>query len=453
MNIIIVGCGKIGRTLTEQLCKEGHDISIIDEKKELVENIANKFDVLGVIGNGASYTTQVDAGIEGADLLIATTGMDELNLLCCLIARKIGKCHTISRVRNPVYGREIGIIKEELGLSMIVNPEQAAAMEIARLLRFPSAIKIDTFDRGRIELLKFKIKQGSKLDGYRLMDISTKLKCDVLVCTVERGDEIRIPNGQFLLQGNDVISIVAVPKKAGEFFIFFCLGTTKVKNTMLVGGGRISFYLTKELLHMGIQVTIVEKNRARCEELSLEYPEVLIINGDGIDRNLLCEEGIERVESFAALTNMDEENILLSLYAKHRSNAKLITKVHRVELDDVILEMDLGSIICPKNIVAEHIIRYVRAMENSARSSNIETLYKIIENKAEALEFIIRERSAVTDVPLEKLNIKDGVIIASIKHKGNIVIPKGQDVIREGDSVIVVTIDSEIDDIADILKN
>lgn len=452
MNIIVVGCGKIGSALTKQLCQEGHNVSIIDQNRSLVETVANEYDVLGVAGNGASYQVQVNAGLETADLLIAATGMDELNLLCCLIARKMGHCHTVSRVKNPVYSKEIEVLRKELGLSMLFNPELAAAAEIGRILNFPSAIKIETFAKGRVEILKYKIEKGNLLHNYRLMDISHKLKCEVLVCAVERGDQVEIPNGNFILQEGDVVSIVATPRRAHELFKKIGIETNRVRSCMMVGGGGITYYVARILLAAGVSVTIIEKNPSRCEFLSEELPGAMVICGDGIDQNLLYEEGVDQVEAFCALTNLDEENILLSLFAKRRTKAKLITKVHKVTFDDIIQELDLGSIICPKYVVAEHIIRYVRAMQNSI-GSNIETLYKIIEDRVEALEFIVKGGSPVIGIPLEKMQLKPNILVACINHKGNVTIPKGQDIIREGDSVVIVTTASGLNDITDILKN
>lgn len=452
MKIIVVGCGKVGCTLAEQLSKEGHDITVIDIDKDVVQTISNKYDIMGVVGNGASYRIQVEAGIEKADLLIAVAGSDELNLLCCLIAKKTGNCHTIARVRNPIYSQEISSIKEELGLSMVINPEYAAASEIARLLKFPSAIKIDTFAKGRVELLKFKIETGSKLHNYMIMDIANRLHCEVLVCAIERGDEVLIPNGSFVLQQKDIVSIVASPKKASEFFKKIGVETNQVKNTMIVGGGDITYYLTKQLLSMGISVKIIERNKERCEMLSELLPRAIIINGDGSDQNILQEEGFEYMESFAALTNIDEENILLSLHAKSQTKAKIITKINRINFDQVINNLELGSIIYPKYITAEYIIRYVRAMQNSI-GSNIETLYKIIENKVEALEFWIHEDSPLVGIPLERLHIKENILICCINHNGKIITPKGKDVINVGDTVIIVTTNTGYRDIRDILKD
>lgn len=451
MQIIIVGCGKVGISITEALNREDHNITVIDTNSTVVTHATNTYDVMGIVGNGASYSVQMDAGIEDADLLIAATDSDELNLLCCLIAKKAGNCNTIARVRNPIYNAEVNFIKEELGLSMTINPEYAAATEIARILRFPSAIKIDTFAKGRIELLKFKVQENSPLQGSNLMEISKKYRCDILICAVERKEEIHIPNGSFLLKQGDIITIVGSPKNAEAFFQKINVQTNQVKNAILIGGGNVSYYLAKQLLTMGISVKIIENNRTRCEYLSQMLPKAIIIHGDGTDKSLLFEEGLKKTEAFVSLTGLDEGNILLSLFAKNQSHAKVITKVNRISFDDVVNSFDLGSIISPKFITAEYITQYVRAMQNSI-GSNVETLYKIIENKAEALEFFVREDAPIIDIPLEKLNRKDNLLIACINHKGMVVTPNGKSRIQVGDTVIVVTTNTGLRDIKDILK-
>ena len=451
MQIIIVGCGNVGSTLTEQLSKEGHNITVIDRDAGKVEAIANQYDVMGVVGNGASFSVQNEAGIEIADLLIAVTASDELNLLCCLIAKKAGDCNTIARVRNPIYNKEIDYIKEELGLSMVINPEQAAALEISRLLRFPSAIKVDTFAKGRVELLKCKVEPGSPLCGRSLMDISSTLRCEVLICAVERGEEVYIPDGKFCLQEKDVISLVASPKHANEFFRKIGMVTNRIRSVMIVGGGETSFYLTQMLMAMGMDVTIIEKEKSRCDELSELLPKTLIIHGDGTERNLLQEEGLEQVQAFVAWTNMDEENVMLSLFARHVSKAKTVTKIHRIAYDEIIDKLDLGSVLYPKYITAEYIIRYVRAMQNSI-GSNVETLYRLIQNKVEALEFCVGELSPVVGIPLKDLKLKENLLICCINRKGMIITPGGQDTIEVGDTVVVVTTNTGFHDLRDILK-
>lgn len=450
MKIIIAGCGKVGQALAEQLTKEGNEITVIDVKSKIVNDMANQHDAMGIVGNGASHEIQVKAGIEKADLFIAVTGSDELNLLCCLLAKKAGDCQTIARVRNPEYSREISYIKEELGLAMVINPEYATAREIARVLQFPSAIKIDTFAKGRIELLKFRISENSVLDNMIVMDISQKLRCDILVCAVERGEEVFIPRGDFILREKDVVSIIADSKQANTFFCKIGVMANRVKDTMIVGGGDIGYYLAKDLTQMGIKVKLIDKNMERCETLHEILPKAEIICGDASDENLLLEEGMTRASSFVALTNMDEENILLSVLARKRTQAKVVTKINRIAFNEVIAGLELDTIIYPKNLTTEYIIRFVRAMKNSM-GSNVETLYRIIENKAEALEFIIRKDSEVVGVPLERLKIKRNIQVACIYRNRNVIIPRGHDEMRLGDSVIIVTTITGLNSIDDII--
>ncbi len=451
MKIIIVGCGNVGATLAEQLSKEGHNITVIDEKEKVISDITNTYDVRGIVGNGAVYSVQLEADIEKADLLIAVTGKDELNLLCCLIAKKAGGCHTVARVSDPVYYREIAYIKEELGLSLVINPEFAVATEIARLLKFPSALRIDTFAKGRVELVKYRIPQSSVLANMALKEVSNKFKSDVLICIVERGEELYIPDGNFVLQNGDEITIVAASVKIAAFFTKIGVPTTRAKDTMIIGGGETSFYLGKLLLDMGIQVKIVDRSKERCEELCELLPDAMIILGDGTDRDLLMEEGMEKAESFVSITNFDEENIILSLFAKSRSKAKIITRVHRIAYDEIIDSMDLGSIVYPKYITAESIIKYVRAMHNSM-GSNIETLYRLNDNRVEALEFLIREDCPLIGKPLQELKLKKNILVCSINHNGSIQTPSGQSVMSVGDTVVVVTTTTGFHDIRDILR-
>lgn len=451
MKIIIVGCGKIGSTLAEQLSYEEHDLVVIDTNPQKIQELSESVDVMGVTGNGSSISVLSDAGIEDAHLLVAVTGSDELNLLCCVVAKKVSKCKTIARVRNPIYNKERNFIRKSLGISMIINPELAAAMEISRLLRFPSAIKLDTFSKGRVELLKFKLLPEFGLSGMSIMQIIDKLKSDILICGVEREGNMYIPSGNFVLHDGDLISIVASPKNSSIFFKKIGVKTHQVKNTLIVGGGTLGYYLASQLLDLKIKVRIVEAKMSRCEELSELLPDATIICGDGTDKKLLLEEGLTQTESFVTLTSMDEENILLTLFAKKIFSAKLITKVNRIAFDDIIEGLDLGSVIYPKYITADYILQYVRAMENSL-SSNVETLYHILDGQAEALEFSVKETSAVTNIPLCDLNLKDNLLIACINRGGIIRIPRGQDTIQPGDSVIVVTTVCGLNDLKDILK-
>ncbi len=456
MKIIVVGCGKVGSALTRQLSEEGHDVSVIDVNQQVVNEVSSSCDVIGVVGNGGSHAVQKEVGVEDADLMIAASDSDELNLLCCLIAKKAGNCSTIARVRSPIYNSEIGFIREELGLSLAVNPEYAAAIEASRLLKFPSAIKIEPFARGHIELLKFPVIEGSALNGRTLAEISGSARGDVLVCAVERGPnhDVTIPDGSFRLQTGDTISVVASGKNARSFVEKVGLKSRSVANCMIIGGGTICFYLAKILLESNIRVTIIDKDPRRCKMLSDELPEANVICGDAANQNVLLEEGIENCESFVSLTGMDEENIFLSLYARRASkkDVKLITKINRINYDDIIGDMNLGSILNPQHIVAEYIVRYVRAMENSI-GSNVETLYNIIEGKAEALEFLIQAGSPVIGIPLSRLPLKKGVLIACIYRNRQVIIPKGQTMIEVDDRVIIVTKQIGFQDVRDILQD
>lgn len=438
MKIIIVGCGNVGTTLAEQLSTEGHDISVVDTREQVVENVSNSYDVLGVVGNGTSFNIQMEAGVEEADLLIAVTGSDELNLLCCLIAKKAGGCHTIARVSNPIYNREISFIKEELGLSMIINPQLAAAREMSRLLKFPSALKVDSFAKSRAELINYRIEEGNILCNTKLKDMSNKLKVDVLIPIVERGEEVIIPDGEFEIKAKDIITIVGSQPKTLDLFKKMKVPTAAAKKVLIVGGGRTSIYLAKELIELGIKVKIIEKNLQQCEVLTEMLPKAMIICGDATDKELLMEEGLMETEAFIASTDFDEENIMLALYAKSLTNAKLITKVHRISYDEIIDSLDLGSIIYPKYITAESIIKYVRAMKNSM-GSNIETLYRLNDNRVEALELLIKEDSPMVGKALCELRLKPNVLIGCITRRGQVTIPNGQSVIQAGDSIVLLT--------------
>ena len=450
MKIIIVGCGKVGTTLAEQLNRENHDITLIDCDSEALQSISDSTDVMSVTGNGAVYQVQMEAGIKEADLLIATTNSDELNMLCCLIAKKAGNCHTIARIRNPEYSAEINYIREELNLSLAINPELAAAREIARLLRFPNAIKIELFAKGRIELLKFLIPKDSILDRMKVMDVVSRLKSNVLICAVERGDNVVIPDGNFEMKGGDKISFIAPHAECADFFRKAGIENNTVNSAMFVGGGKLTVYLAKALADTKIKIKIIEQDEERCRILSEILPHAMIIHGDGSDQKLLLEEGIRQTEAFASLTGFDEENILLSLYAASQSRAKLITKVNKIAFENVINSLNLGSVIYPKMLTADIILQYVRAMQNSM-GSNIETLYKIVADKAEALEFRVRGDSPVLGIPLEKLRTRNNLLVACINRNGRIIMPRGKDTLEAGDTVIIVTTHTGLNDLKDIL--
>lgn len=451
LNIIIVGCGKVGTTLIEQLVKEGHDITIIDKNSEKVQEIASYYDIMGLVGNGASYSVQMEAGIEHADLIIAVTNSDELNLLCCTVAKQVGNCAAIARVRTPDYSREVGYLQEKLGLAMIINPELEASKEAARILYLPTALEVNSFAHGQAELIKFKIPDGNLLGGMTIADLGRTLAPEIVICAIERNGEVYIPSGDFLMQTGDIVSFVSTRKKGKEFLETVGFNTHQVKDTMIIGGGKAAYYLAKQLIAMGISVKIIENDRARCEELSILLPKAIIINGDGTDQELLREEGISYAQSFVALTGIDEENILLTLHARQVSDAKVITKINRITFKDVISRLDLGSVVYPRYITSEAIIAYVRAKKNSM-NSNIETLYHMFDHRVEAIEFRVGEKSAVTDIPLMNLNLKKNLLISFINRNGTILIPSGQDCIKVGDTVMIVTTHTGFHDILDILQ-
>lgn len=451
LKIIIVGCGKVGANLVDQLSKEGHDITVIDKKAEKIQDITNTYDVMGLVGNGASYSTQMEAGIEETDLIIAVTDSDELNLLCCTVAKRVGKCAAIARVRTPDYSEETGYLREQLGLALIINPELEAAREVARILYLPTALEVNSFAHGQAELVKFKVPEGNLLNGLSLAYLGKNITNDILICAVERNGEVYMPNGDFVLQSGDVVSFVSERHIARDFLKQIGLATRQVKDTMIIGASKAAYYLAKELLNMGISVKIIEKEKENCESLSVKLPKAIIINGDGTDPDILKEEGIETVQSFIPLTGIDEENIMLTLYAKQVSNAKVVTKINRVNYKQVINNLDLGSLVYPKYITSEAIIAYVRAKKNSM-GSNIETLYHMFDSRVEAIEFIVEENSKVSGVPIKDLKLKKDVLISFINHNGHIIIPTGNDEIEDGDTVMIVTKNTGFTGIDDIVR-
>ena len=450
LNIIIVGCGKVGRALVEQLSKECHYITIIDKNPEKIQSLTNLYDIMGIVGNGASYSVQMEAGIEDADLIISVTDSDELNLLCCTVAKQVGDCSAIARVRTPDYSKEVSYLRDKLGLAMIINPELEAAKEAARILYLPTALEINSFAHGQAELIKIKVPVGNTIDGMTIAHLGRKIAPNILICAVERDGEVTIPAGDFTIQRGDIISFAASRKVAKQFLEDIGFKTNQVGNTMIIGGGKSTYYLAKLLMNMGIEVKIIESNRQKCEELSILLPKAIIINGDGTDEELLKEEGIETAESFVPLTGIDEENVMLTLYARKVSKAKVITKINRMTFKTVLNDLDLGSVIYPRYITSEAIVAYVRA-KRASRGSDIETLYHIFDSKAEAIEFRIREESSVTDVCLANLSLKKNLLIAFINRNGKIIIPSGNDCIRVGDTVTIVTTHTGLKDIRDIL--
>lgn len=451
LNIIIAGCGKVGITLIDQLSKEGHYITVIDKNPTKLQTLSNNYDVMTVCGNGAGYSVQREAGIESADLIIAVTDSDELNLLCCTVASRSGKCSAIARVRTPDYSIEVNYLKNRLGLARIINPELEAANEVTRILSLPTALDVTPFAHGQVEMVKIKIPENSFLDNMEIQNISKNISTDFLISAVERNGEVFIPSGSFILKSGDIMSVVAARRDILSTIKKMNFKSTPIKNTLIIGGGKVAYYLAKQLLNIGFDVKIIEQDRERCEELSILLPKAIIINGDGTDEDLLKEEGIHNCDSFVPLTGIDEENIMLTLYASKVSNAKAVTKINRINFTNVIAGLDLGSVVYPRFLTSEAIIAYVRAMKNSM-NSGIETLSHLFNQRVEAIEFKTKEAPAVTNIPLIDLKLKNNLLICVINRNGRVFIPSGQDCFMDGDSVVLVTTHRGFNDINDILK-
>ena len=452
MNVIIVGCGRVGCTLAEKLIEDGgNSVTVVDMDSVKVQELTERFDVMGVVGNGATHTTLLEADIKSADLFIAVTNSDELNLLCCMVAKKEGDCQVIARLKSPEYSEEAEYLQDELGLALVINPEYAAAEEIARILRFPAAIKIEPFAKGKVELIKFRLPEDSHIVGMSVKDVMIRYKCDVLVCTIERGDDSYIANGDFVFEAKDIVTIVASPKNAKEFFKIINYKGHSIKNAIVVGGGVITHYLCEILDRSGITLKIIEKDRKVCEELAGLFPACKIINGNATDKELLLEEGVKSAGAFVALSRHDEENILLSLFVQEVCQGKLITKINRIDYDNVLNRLELDTTICPTHITSDVILRYVRSARKTL-GSNIETLYNIIPGEVEATEFIIKERSLIAEKPLSMLRFKENVLVAAIYRDKKVIIPRGNDVIQAGDAVVIVSKRTGLHDITEVLR-
>ena len=453
MKIIIVGAGKVGLALTQQLSAD-NKVTVIDQNPQLIDNIINIYDVMGVCGNGASYEVQKEAETDRADLLIATASSDEINILACLVAKKLGVEHTIARIRNPEYEKQLRFMREELGLSMSINPEKAAAREIARVLRFPAAMKLESFSKGRLELVEYRLPGGSALDGMQLADLYKNIRVRVLICAVARKGETIIPSGDFVLRSGDKIYLTAAPDQLSQFFRHLGVFRDRASSVMIVGASKICYYLASELLAMGMSVKIIDQSEQRCIQMSEQLPKALLIVGDGTDSELLHEEGIEQTDAFVAITGIDEANILMSLCAaKQSGNCKVIAKINRKSLVDLVSnESMIDSVVSARSVTTELIVQYVRGME-CASGAKIKTLHRLVDGAVEALEFGVTEDVPFIGMPLKDLKLKSGILLAGIvRQNGRIVIPSGNDVLNANDDVIVVTTDTTLQDIHDILR-
>ena len=452
MKIIVTGCGKIGIAAIESLVSEGHDVIAIDNRLDVIEEIRDVYDVMCICSNGADYNTLSEAGIENADMFIAVTGSDELNMLSCIIAKKMGAKHTVARVRNPEYDdKSIGFIKQQIELSLVLNPEYLVAQEIFNILKFPAAINVETFSRRNFEMAELLLRDNSPIAGMNLIGLRKRFQANYLICVVQRGEDVFIPDGNFVLQSGDRIGITADPNEIQKLLKMLGILQKSVKDVMVLGGGRIAYYLSKMLISSGNSVKIIDKDRSRCELLSDILPQASTINGDGTDRELLMEEGLLSSDSFVALTGMDEENILVSIFASAKQVKKVIAKVNGSELSDMAEKLGLDCVVTPKQTVSAVISRYARAIANS-QGSNVETLYKLMDGKVEAAEFNVAADFEYKEIPIKELKIKKNILIAGIIRKRKAIIPSGDDVIMAGDKVIVIAAKTVLNDLSDIMR-
>lgn len=451
MKIVIIGMGMIGRTILRTLSGEGHTLTIIDEDKEKIERLIERYDVLGVVGNGASLDVQKEAGVKTADTVIVLTGSDELNILACLVAKKAGAKNTIARVRNPVYRQQMESMKEELGLSMLVNPEREMANEIFNLISLPSISQIEHFAKGKVSLVEVVAEKGCALVGETLISLGKKLKTKVLICAVQRGDDTFIPSGEFLIQEGDKISFTADSKSLGDFLTEINLVKSPFKRVMIVGGGRVGYYLAEELSKKKYLVKLVESNKAQAEGMATLLPKVTVVHGDGTNHSVLVEEGLEAMDAFVALTGSDEANIIVSMFANEKKVRKTITQVKNEEFVNMLGGLHVDNNVSPKDIAANKIISYVRALANK-RGSNVLTLYRLVNGQIEALEFSAKTKQNFYDKPLRELGIKKNCLVACIIRDGEVIIPNGDSRILMGDNVVIVTTHKNFDDLTDFLQ-
>ena len=453
MNIIIAGCGKVGMNVAEHLSKEGHSITVVDTSQDTLDRASNQLDVMCVKGNCAARGPLLEAGIHDADMVIAATSSDEINLLCCHCAKGFGVPYTVARVRSAEYSGDLEHMREDLGITMLVNPEQATAVEISHLLRFPSAANIDTFARGRVEIVAFRVQEGDFLADRSLAQLSSKLGAlPLLICVAERGDEVFIPNGSSVLRAGDKVYLAGTPSGINQFFKLLGRQNHKIRSAFILGGGRITFYLVAALERLGISCKVVERKEDRCRELAELFPHSLIIHGDGTDPELLTEERMEGSDAFVALTDRDEDNLIISLYAHQAGVHKVVAKSNRQNYTSIARSAGVESVVSPKLTTADQILRLVRGIRNT-KGTAMTALYRIAGGQAEAMEFTVTAATANLGTPLRALKLKGGVLIAVVVRGNEVIIPEGSTALKEGDSVVVVTRDSGILDLNDIFAD
>lgn len=451
MNIIIVGAGTVGSEICAQLVKEGHDITVVDKDITAINEITTAWDVYGVLGNGADVSVLRKAGADKADLLIAVSTSDELNILCCAAAKKLGTKNTSARVRNPEYSQLISLMKEEMSVSLTINPELAVAREIHRMLKFPSAAKIDTFCKGRVELAQFVISDDSILQGKSLNELRSSLNIRFVVCSVLRDGEVYIPDGNFVIKANDTVCVTISEEEIAKFFKTANMYKQPIKDILIVGGGRTTYYLQYLLQRNKINSTVIEKDKELCRALAEQFT-CTVVCDNGTKQELLLAEGIEKADAFLALSGIDEENAIMSMFAKNMNVKKVITMISRMSYVNLFNGVGLESIVSPKSSIVTHIMRYVRSLVNTG-DSEMESLHKLMEGRVEAIEFNIKDEiDGITQIPLKELRSKNGILIACMLHNEKVIIPSGNDVISPGDTVIVVATEGQINNIEDILS-
>ena len=450
MKIVVIGDGKVGRTIIEHMSREGHEIVVVDKNPKVVDQIVDIFDVMGICGSGTSYETLKEAGVKKADVVIATTSSDEINLLTCVVAKSLGAKSTIARVRSHEYSEQVELMSQELEISMIVNPELEAATEILNIINFPEATKVESFRKGKLDIVELFIPENSPLIGLSLASLHAKFPVEMLIGIVQRNGQVIIPNGSFVLSAKDKIHVVASRTNLKIFLSKLGFQEMKLKDILIIGGGKLSFYLAQHLLKSKYKVKIIETNYDRCLELSDLLPQATIIHGDGTDQILLNEEGIAGIDAVVSLTGIDEENIIISMYAQKQNVRKVIAKINKTVLTNILETVGVASVISPKDITADRILGYIRAINNS-RNSNIERLYKLADGQVEAVEFVAKAKSKVIDKPIKKLSLKPNTLLAAIIRNEEVIIPTGNTVIAEGDSVIVISKDRILYELNDIL--
>lgn len=450
MKIIVLGVGKVGATLTESLVKEGYEVIVIDYNEQVVTDVVNRYNVKGIVGGGLERETLIEAGISEANYFISCTSKDETNILCCVLAKKLGAKNTIARVRDPQYFDEMNSIRQELGIDFAFNPERRAAKDIAQILKFPSAKSVENFARGRANLVELEVLEGNPIIGKSLKELSSLFSFKILFGMIKRDEKYFIPNGDFVIELGDIVYIIAKESDIADFCKKLKIYKRTTKSAFIIGGGKIAYYLAKELISLGISVKILEKDKERCLQLSELLPNVMVLCGDGTDQSVLDEEGIADSDACITLTGIDEENVIISLYASQKQVNKVVTKIDRGSVANMVKILGIDSVISPKDSIANHILQFIRA-HKAQTGSGVNTLYKL-HDKVEALEFIVDENFKEKNIPIKNLKLKNGILIGGIVRGNQYILPSGDSELMPNDSVIIVTAVRQIDELADIFR-